>query len=312
VYRRSIDGWLMYFSARRRRAAAIYRYEGIFVDNKPATSTTMVSMGFRGVIGTGGLYTVDTIALWSVTPTPPTANDLLRGPFDPILSAVNASIAYPRILLDSVVFPNDGGEAIAKDIRDDTARAVSDGSFNPVTPIGSSCTSALNISASYDNVDGLGAVNWVPGTIIDQSACRSELTVVCGTLACLSTIVQRFDTEAGGITIALDGEAVLNQSKGNWPLIISQPCFDMLQDIRTRTDLLPIKITWKWVEGHQDDNRYVALDWWASMNIKMDTLAKEFLEDCTAMHPSREHKPQQLLYEKWALEIRGVKQSSIT
>ena len=48
------------------------------------------------------------------------------------------------------------------------------------------------------------------------------------------------------------------------------------------------------------------------MNIKMDTLAKEFLEDCTAMHPPREHKPQQLLYEKWALEIRGVKQSSIT
>ena len=86
----------------------------------------------------------------------------------------------------------------------------------------------------------------------------------------------------------------------------------MLQDIRARIDLLPIKITWKWVEGHQDDNKYVALDWWARMNIKMDTLAKDFLADCTTMHPPREHKPQQLLYEKWALEIRGVKQSSIT
>jgi len=80
------------------------------------------------------LYNVDTLALWSVTPTIPTADDLLRGPFDSILSAVNASIADPRILLDSVVVPNDGGDAIAKGIRDGTARAVSDGSFNLVTP----------------------------------------------------------------------------------------------------------------------------------------------------------------------------------
>ena len=30
------------------------------------------------------------------------------------------------------------------------------------------------------------------------------------------------------------------------------------------------------------------------------------------MHPPREHKHQKSFYEKWALEIRGVKQSSIT
>ena len=133
-----------------------------------------------------------------------------------------------------------------------------------------------------------------------------------GILVCLSIIVQHFDIETFGITIALDGESALNQSKGNWPLSISQSCFDMLQDIRTRIDLHPIKIKWKYVERHQDDSKYVALDWWIRMNTKMDTLAKEFLEDCTTMHPPREHKPQQLLSEKWALEICGVKQSSIT
>jgi len=182
----------------------------------------------------------------------------------------------------------------------------------PFIPIDPSGTSALNISASDENADGLEAVNWVPGTVIDQSAYRSELAGVCGILACLSIIVQRFDIEASGITIALDGESSLNQSKGDWPLSTSQPCFDMLQDIRTRIDLLPIKITWKWVEGYQDDNKHVALHWWARMNIKMDTLANEFLEDCTTMHPPREHKPQQFLYEKWALDIRGMIQSSIT
>ena len=109
------------------------------------------------------------------------------------MSAANASIANPRILLDSVVLPNDGGEAIAKGIRDGTARAVSDGSFNPATPIGPSGTSALNISGSGENWDGLEAVNWVPGTVIDQLAYRSELAGVCVILACLSILVQRFD-----------------------------------------------------------------------------------------------------------------------
>jgi len=90
----------MYLSSRRRRNATTYRHDGIVVDNKLATATTMVSTGVRGVTRTGGLYTVDTLALWSVTPPLHTADDLLRDPFDSTLSAVNASIADPRILLD--------------------------------------------------------------------------------------------------------------------------------------------------------------------------------------------------------------------
>ena len=204
VYRRSRDGWLVYFSARRRHGTATYRHDGIVVDTKPTAATTMVSMGVRGFTGTGGLYTVDTLALWSVNPLPLNADDLIRDPFASILSATNASIADPRILLDSVVLPNDGGEAIAKAIKDGTERAVSDGSFNPVTPIGPLGTSALNISASDKNADGLEAVKFIPGTgpgtVIDQSAYHSELAGVCGILACLSIIAQRFDIEAGGIT----------------------------------------------------------------------------------------------------------------
>lgn len=46
-YRRSCDEWHMYFSARRRRGAATYRRDGLVVDNKSATATTMVSMGVR-------------------------------------------------------------------------------------------------------------------------------------------------------------------------------------------------------------------------------------------------------------------------
>ena len=56
AYRRSRDRWLMYFSARRRRGAATYRHDDIVVETKSATATTRVSMGVRGVTGTGGFY----------------------------------------------------------------------------------------------------------------------------------------------------------------------------------------------------------------------------------------------------------------
>ena len=67
------------------------------------------SMSVRGVTGNNGLYIIDSLALWSVTPISHTADDLLCGLFASILSAANASIADPRILLDSVVLPTEGG-----------------------------------------------------------------------------------------------------------------------------------------------------------------------------------------------------------
>ena len=68
----------------------------------------MVSMSVRGFTADGGLYAIESIAMWSVTCLPPTADNLIRGPFNSILSAVNVSIADHYILIDSVVLPNDG------------------------------------------------------------------------------------------------------------------------------------------------------------------------------------------------------------
>ena len=69
----------MYFSARRRNGAATYRHDNLVVAQKPATATTMISMGVRGSTGNGGLYAIGSLAMWSVTPLPPIADDILRG-----------------------------------------------------------------------------------------------------------------------------------------------------------------------------------------------------------------------------------------
>ena len=62
-------------------------------------------------------------------------------------------------------------------------------------------------------------------------------------------------------------------------MLIKRDSFDILQDIQARIAALPIKITWKWVKGHQDDNSfYGALDWWACpflTNTHVDHFAKD-------------------------------------
>jgi hypothetical protein len=68
----------------------------------------------------------------------------------------------------------------------------------------------------------------------------------------VAVITQQYDISAGSITIALDGESALDQASAETPLKIDQADFNILQDIRERLHILPIKVKWKWVEGHQD------------------------------------------------------------
>ena len=314
VYQRRPDGmWNVYFGSGRRRGAATYRHDGLTEVLKPVSACFLVSMGIRGTTGTGFRYTCESESFWSVPISPRTADDKLKGPFPTLLSAVNASIADPRILLDSVLIPDDGGIAIAQGIRDGSARIVSDGSFQEDAPIGSSGTSGIHVHAGIATTDPCEAVNWVPGTASEQSAYRSELAGACGALAIVAIFVQFFKIEEGSVTLALDGESALKQCRGTWPLSVDQNSFDILQDIRARVASLPIKVNWKWVEGHQDDHACISnLDWWGRTNVRVDSLAKSYMRDCIHLHPTKKHKPQQLLFEKWALEIHGVKQSSVT
>ena len=52
---------------------------------------------------------------------------------------------------------------------------------------------------------------------------------------------------------SLDGESPLKQCQGTWLLSVDQKSFDILQDIQPQVASLPIKVSWKWVEGHRDD-----------------------------------------------------------
>jgi hypothetical protein len=157
-----------------------------------------------------------------------------------------------------------------------TAKAISAGSYDPLTHKG---TSSLTIVADKHDKDPLDRDNWVPGLPTDQSAYRSELAGIAGILSAVAVMIQQYDITSGSITIALDGKSALDQASAETPLKIDQADFDILQDIREQLNILPLKVQWKWVEGHQD-KKGKTLDWWALQNQKVDLNAKEFLAKC--------------------------------
>ena len=69
--------------------------------------------------------------------------------------------------------------------------------------------------------------------------------------------------------------------------------------------LLPIKVQWHWVKGHQGKSNR-KLDWWARQNEKMDSLAKDYWNQC--MREQKECFPGHILHhENTAVFIEGVK-----
>ena len=88
------------------------------------------------------------------------------------------------------------------------------------------------------------------------------------------------------------------------------PCsnsFDLFIAIRTTCQRLPVQITLKWVEGHQAE-KGKRLDWWASKNQTVDSLAKHFWNTCQSQH--RPNHPQVLRNKNLYISHKGVKLST--
>jgi hypothetical protein len=79
-----------------------------------------------------------------------------EGPFSYIQDAFDSSIALEKILLDAVKLPQDNCQAISIAIAKGTARAISNGSYDPLTHKG---TSSLTIVADKHDRDPLDGDN---------------------------------------------------------------------------------------------------------------------------------------------------------
>ena len=114
-----------------------------------------------------------------------------------------------------------------------SAIIVSDGSFDPESPIGSTGSSAVILATSTKYVTKFYAkwFNWVTGYKSAQSAYQSELAGIISVLGILDILVSYHNITEGAVTIALSSKSSMDEIQGDWPLSIDQKSFDYLQVI---------------------------------------------------------------------------------
>jgi hypothetical protein len=132
--------------------------------NKPSTATWLTSVSPRLAPTNNPDLLVVTIECYTEWQYEPPDEDLssynpTEGPSSCIHDTFDSSIASEKILLDAVKLPQDKCQAISIAIAKGTARAISDGSNNPLTH---KETSFLTIVADKHDRDPLGGDNCVP------------------------------------------------------------------------------------------------------------------------------------------------------
>lgn len=184
------------------------------------------------------------------------------------------------------------------------ATAVSDGSFKEVK--GDRFGTSSFVLRGANRAAGALGVNSVPGNYHEQSAYRSELAGISGSLAIISAICDKYDITSGSITIALDGEQALLNASSTWPLSPQDADFDMLTDIRAKIARCPVTCKWQWIRGHQDDHIDERdLSPLAQDNVLADRMAKSWLQRCVDSNYIPE--PQRFGDESWSLSYKGFK-----
>ena len=163
---------------------------------------------------------------------------------------------------------------VARSLRQGTAIAVSDGSYDKGFG-----TSSFVVHCTTTG-KRIKALNTVPGHATEQSSYRSELAGIAGTVAILTLLCQVYQIQDGSIEIGLDNEGALNAIFKDWDPKITDKSFDLIFDIRRKLQRLPLRVKGRWIESHQDDKEgadYDQMDIWTLLNIEMDLFAGEFL-----------------------------------
>ena len=114
----------------------------------------------------------------------------------------------PTILLDTFVLPEDMCQALIDGIRVSTTSIVSNGSYNPASPIGPVGTSAVIQASSTECLPRYWTkgLNLVIGPATLQSAYYSYLDGVIASFTVLEILVGHHNITEGTVIISLDGK----------------------------------------------------------------------------------------------------------
>ncbi len=185
-------------------------------------------------------------------------------------------------------------EILIQAIRTGKAVAVSDGSYKDQHG-----AAAWTIESETD-LNRLSGAGLTPGYPEDQSAYRSELFGIWGILASLKHLSDTHQIKGGTVVVACNGLSALKKARNQYPTDPGEAHYDLISAIRQLRQLLPFKITFEHVKGHQDQGIPTALTRLAWMNINMDKAAKAKL---LSVGPDKQQGS--IPYEGWTCAIEG-------
>jgi hypothetical protein len=154
--------------------------------------------------------------------------------------------------------------------RDHCLQGVSDGSFKDQF----GTAAFILVSPDEPSLYIKGAVI-TPGHPDDQNAFRSELAGIYAITVLQWALQQYYHLESGHIEVACDGKSALQQAQWSEDFINTRyPHYDLILAIRVIRNLSKWEWKWRHVKGHQDSTGG-ELDFWAQLNVQMDSAAKQ-------------------------------------
>jgi hypothetical protein len=225
----------------------------------------------------------------------------------PVVTPRNASQALLQLAPDwkwavTHLKPPSSEDTLLHALRDGTALAITDGSFDPFTGRGAA---AFCLSTADGKIYHTGA-HETPGTSLNSSAYRSELSGVLGSLLLCQAYCTAYSIESGTLVIGCD-----NMLAGRYGVEFNNICnpsldhYDLLQAISKVRANIPLKLRYAHVEGHQRE-KYAGrpLSVAANLNDRMDSLAKAYLQYRKNRHP----QPLcPVMPQEWSVSVGGTK-----
>jgi hypothetical protein len=151
---------------------------------------------------------------------------------------------------------NDGRDIVTA-IQDQTARAISDGSFQ----------------ASYGSTYSQHATGQVVAPGLSHDHTHIEVSSLAS--LCFHYLCKFYSLNDGAIILGCDGELASYKAFSDTPPSTSSPCFDIKGAIFNLRSISKIQWDIKHVHGHQDSAKSAYdLDEWETLNLAMDAAAK--------------------------------------
>jgi len=129
-------------------------------------------------------------------------------------------------------------------------------------------------------IEGATLSNRIQGTMIpsDHSTFWSKAARLYGSLITLQRLLATNLTATGKIDIACNGRSVLDHLRSKKSTDPFTAHADLLNACQKTEQLLPCKVTYLYIKGHQDNGHPMVLSQLAWLNIEVDLAAKACID----------------------------------